>query len=195
MTKVITFREVGGPEVLQFDEVEFEDPGPGELRLRIGAIGLNRMEIFYRMGGFGPPNKLPAVLGSEAAGTVEAIGEGVTGFEIGDRVATIPGFTTVPGFETAATEHDCAVYGEKAYVPAEMAVKMPADMSFTEGAAIWMVFDSEWWFANKADIERHYSWLYRQLLRIFFHITPIRRLGRGLHYHFTHPDPSSGESS
>jgi O-methyltransferase involved in polyketide biosynthesis len=64
-----------------------------------------------------------------------------------------------------------------------------------ERAVPGLVFDSEWWFANTNDIERHYSWLYRQLLRILFHITPIRRLGRGLHYHFTHPDPSSGQSS
>jgi NADPH:quinone reductase len=85
---------------------------------------------------------VPAVLGSEGAGTVEAIGEGVTGFKVGDRVATIPGFTTQPGFETAATAHQCAVYGEQAYVPAEMAIKMPDYMSFTEGAAIWMQYST-----------------------------------------------------
>jgi len=142
LSKVVTFRQVGGPEVLQLDEVEFEDPAPGELRLKISAIGLNRVEVFYRQGGFGPPNTVPAVLGSEGAGTVEAIGEGVTGFKVGDRVATIPGFTTQPGFETAATAHQCAVYGEQAYVPAEMAVRMPDYMSFTEGAAIWMQYST-----------------------------------------------------
>ena len=88
--------------------------------MKVGAIGLNRLEVVYRSGGFGAPNKYPAALGSECAGTVEAIGKGVTGFKIGDRVATIPGFTTLPGFATETKGHECAVYGEQAYVPADM---------------------------------------------------------------------------
>jgi O-methyltransferase involved in polyketide biosynthesis len=57
-----------------------------------------------------------------------------------------------------------------------------------EKAVPGLVFDSEWWFGNAHEIERHYRWLYRQLLRVLFRITPIRRLGRGLRYHFGHPD-------
>jgi O-methyltransferase involved in polyketide biosynthesis len=57
-----------------------------------------------------------------------------------------------------------------------------------EKAVPGLVFDSEWWFGNAHEIERHYGWLYRQLLRVLFRITPIRRLGRGLRYHFGHPD-------
>jgi NADPH2:quinone reductase len=110
--------------------------------LKLGAIGLNRLEVVYRSGGFGAPNKYPAVLGSECAGTVEAIGKGVTGFRVGDRVATIPGFTTLPGFATETKGHECAVYGEQAYVPAEMAVKMPESMSFIDAAAIWMQYST-----------------------------------------------------
>ena len=98
MAKVVRFHEFGGPAVLRLEEITFEDPAPGELRLKAGAIGLNRLEVVYRSGGFGAPNKYPAALGSECAGTVEVIGKGVTGFKIGDRVATIPGFTTLPGF-------------------------------------------------------------------------------------------------
>jgi len=142
MAQVVRFHELGGPEVLRLEEITFEDPAPGELRLKVGAIGLNRLEVVYRSGGFGAPNKYPAALGSECAGTVEAIGKGVTGFKIGDRVATIPGFTTLPGFATETKGHECAVYGEQAYVPAEMAVKMPESMSFIDAAAIWMQYST-----------------------------------------------------
>ena len=117
MAKVVRFHELGGPEVLRLEEITFEDPAPGELRLKVGAIRLNRLEVVYRSGGFGAPNKYPAVLGSECAGTVEAIGKGVTGFKVGDRVATIPGFTTLPGFATETKGHEYAVYGEQTYVP------------------------------------------------------------------------------
>jgi len=69
MAKVIRFHELGGPEVLRLEEIAFEDPAPGELRLKVGAIGLNRLEVVYRSGGFEAPNKYPAALGSECAGT------------------------------------------------------------------------------------------------------------------------------
>lgn len=144
MSRVVKFHKFGGPEVLQFEEAVFGEPAVGELRIKVGAIGINRMEIVHRMGGFGPQTKLPAVLGSEAAGTVEAVGEGVTGFNVGDRVATIPGFTTVPGFATPMPNHVFAVYGEQAFVPAEMVVKLPNDTTFIEGAAIWMSYGTAW---------------------------------------------------
>jgi NADPH:quinone reductase len=142
MAKVVRFHELGGPEVLRLEEVSFEDaPASGELRLKVGAIGLNRAEVLFRSGALVTP-KYPAVLGSECAGTIEAIGKDVTGFKIGDRVATIPGFTTIPGFGDRSGGHECAVYGEQAYVPAEMAVKMPKGMSFIEGASIWMQYST-----------------------------------------------------
>ncbi|KAM0547781.1 hypothetical protein ACHAPJ_010242 [Fusarium lateritium] len=144
MPKVVRFHQLGGPEVLQLDEITFEDPSAGELLLKVSAIGINRMEIFFRAGGFGLPKAFPAMLGSECAGTVLAVGEGVKGFSIGDRVATIPGFTNVPGFATEMAGHECAVYGEQAYVPAEMAVKLPNDMSFIDGAALWMQYSTAW---------------------------------------------------
>ena len=81
MAKVVRFHELGGPDVFRFEEITFEVPAPAELRLKVCAIGLNRLEVVYRSGGFGAPNKYPAVLGSECAGTVEAIGKGVTGFK------------------------------------------------------------------------------------------------------------------
>ncbi|CAJ0546559.1 Ff.00g011860.m01.CDS01 [Fusarium sp. VM40] len=130
--------------MLQLDEIAFEHPSAGELLLKVSAIGINRMEAFYRAGGFGLPKALPAMLGSECAGTVLAVGEGVNEFSIGDRVATIPGFTSVPGFATEMPGHECAVYGEQAYVPAEMTVKLPNGMSFVDGAALWMQYSTAW---------------------------------------------------
>ncbi|WKT54084.1 Polyketide synthase, enoylreductase domain [Fusarium oxysporum f. sp. vasinfectum] len=144
MPKVARFHQLGGPEVLQLDEIEFEDPSAGELLLKVSAIGINRMEVFFRAGGFGLPKVFPAMLGSECAGTVLAVGSGVSGFSIGDRVATIPGFTSVPDFATEMKGHECAVYGEQAYVPAEMAVKIPNSMSFIDGAALWMQYSTAW---------------------------------------------------
>lgn len=144
MPKVARFHQLGGPEVLQIDEIAFEDPAPGELLLKVNAIGINRMEVFFRAGGFGKPKAFPAMPGSECAGTVLSIGQGVAGFTIGDRVATIPGFTSVPGFATEMKGHECAVYGEQAYVPADMVVKMPNGMSFVDGAALWMQYSTAW---------------------------------------------------
>ena len=85
MTHAIRVHEVGGPEVLQWESIELPPPGPGEVRVRHTAIGLNFIDTYYRSGLY--PMPLPATLGSEAAGVVEAIGESVQGFAPGDRVA------------------------------------------------------------------------------------------------------------
>ena len=66
MAQVVRFHELGGPEVLRLEEITFEDPAPGELRLKVGAIGLNRLEVVYRSGGFGAPNKYPAALSGQS---------------------------------------------------------------------------------------------------------------------------------
>jgi len=71
--KVVRFHELGGPEVTSPRRDYIRGSAPGELRLKVGVIGLNRLEVVYRSGGFGAPNKYPAALGSECAGTVEAI--------------------------------------------------------------------------------------------------------------------------
>ncbi|EXA32460.1 hypothetical protein FOVG_16295 [Fusarium oxysporum f. sp. pisi HDV247] len=144
MPKVARFHRLGGPEVLQFDESTFEDPFAGELLLKVKAIGINRMEVFFRAGGFGPPKEFPAMLGSECAGTVLVVGEGIKGFCTGDHVATIPGFTSVLGFATEMKGHECAVYGEQPYVPADMVVKMPNNMSFIDGVALWTQYSTAW---------------------------------------------------
>jgi NADPH2:quinone reductase len=83
--KAIRIHENGGPEVMKWEDVEVGDPGPGQVRLRHTVVGLNFIDINHRAGTY-PLAKLPAVIGMEAAGVVEAVGPGVADFKAGDRV-------------------------------------------------------------------------------------------------------------
>jgi NADPH:quinone reductase len=130
MARVVRFHKTGGPEVLQIDEIDIGAPGAGELRLRVHAIGLNRAEAMFRSGMYLETPVLPAKLGYEAAGTVEAIGAGVTGFAIGDKVSVIPSFSM--------TQY--GMYGDQAIVPAAAAVKHPTNLSWEQAAATWMQY-------------------------------------------------------
>lgn len=86
MPKAIRIHQYGGPEALRWEEVEVGDPGPGQIRVRHGAVGLNYIDVYHRTGLYPLPS-LPWTLGMEGAGQVEAVGEGVTEFKVGDRVA------------------------------------------------------------------------------------------------------------
>ena len=86
MSKAIRIHQYGDPEMLRWEEVEVGDPGPGQLRIRQGAVGLNYIDVYHRTGLY-PLPALPWTLGMEGAGRVEAVGAGVTGFQVGDRVA------------------------------------------------------------------------------------------------------------
>jgi NADPH2:quinone reductase len=86
MVSAVRIHEFGGPEVLRWEEVALGEPGPGEVRLRQTAVGLNYIDVYHRVGLYKLPT-LPAVLGVEAAGVVEAVGPGVTSLKIGQRVA------------------------------------------------------------------------------------------------------------
>lgn len=111
--------ETGGPDVLTWDEVDLPAPGPGEVRLRHTAIGLNFIDTYHRTGLY--PVPLPAVLGTEAAGVVEELGEGVTGLAVGDRVA----YATGP----------MGAYAEARNLVASVLVKVPADIDDRTAAA------------------------------------------------------------
>src|SRR5690349_12194294 len=84
MATVVRFEETGGPEVLRVEQADVGEPGPGQVRIRHAAVGLNFADTYFRLGYY--PAPLPAGMGVEAAGTIEAVGEGVTGFSTGDRV-------------------------------------------------------------------------------------------------------------
>ncbi len=79
MSKVVRFHEHGGPEQLRFEDVDIGDPGPGDVRIRVEAIGLNRSEAMFRAGAYAQAARLPSLIGYEGVGVVEAVGTGTIG--------------------------------------------------------------------------------------------------------------------
>jgi NADPH:quinone reductase-like Zn-dependent oxidoreductase len=130
MSRIVEFTSYGGPEVLTFNDVPDPLPGAGEVRIRVKAIGLNRAESMWRQGVYIEPVKLPARLGYEAAGTLDALGEGVTDLAIGDAVSVIPSFSM----------NDYGTYADLVVVPASAVVRQPRSLAFAEAASIWMMF-------------------------------------------------------
>jgi NADPH2:quinone reductase len=122
MTHAIRFHQTGGPEVLTWEEVPVGEPGPGEARVRLKAIGLNYIDTYHRSGLY--PLPLPSAIGREGAGVVEAIGAGVTEVQVGDRVA----WTTGP----------LGTYAEVKIHPAERLVKLPDAISFERAACMML---------------------------------------------------------
>jgi NADPH:quinone reductase-like Zn-dependent oxidoreductase len=115
---------------LKLEDLPLAEPGKGEVRLKVEAIGLNRAEIMFRKGQYLETPQLPSRLGYEAAGVIDAVGSDVTDLQVGDRVSTIPSFPM----------GQYGVYGESAIVPAYAAAKYPDTLSAVEGAAIWMQY-------------------------------------------------------
>jgi len=130
MPKQVVFHETGGAEVLKIEDQQVVEPGEGEVRIKVAAIGLNRAEVMFRMGHYLEQPQFPSRLGYEAAGVVEALGSGVDGLSIGDRVSTIPAFSMV----------QYGVYGESVIVPAHVVAAYPENLSPAEGASIWMQY-------------------------------------------------------
>ena len=130
MTRKIIFEQAGEPEVLQYRDVEVPAPRLHEMRIAVKAIGVNRAEAMWRRDAYIEPVSLPAGLGYEAAGLVEALGAGVEGFGIGDKVNLIPSFSM----------NQYGTYGELILAPDYAVVKQPEGLSFTEAASIWMMF-------------------------------------------------------
>jgi len=130
MTKVVRVHETGGAEQLRIEDLEVGAPGAGEARVRIEAIGLNRSEVAFRQGGYVQPPSMPALIGYEAAGIVEALGPDVTGFQVGERVSILPNFR----------QGDYGVYAEAAIVPARSLLKAPEGLTPIEAASVWMQY-------------------------------------------------------
>jgi NADPH2:quinone reductase len=118
----IQIERAGGPEVLIPKEIPTPEPGPGQIRVRHGAVGLNYVETYYRSGLY--PLTLPKVLGQEAAGMVDAVGEGVTRFHVGDRAAYAAGSS--------------GAYAEAATIDEGRAVKLPDSISDEIAAAVML---------------------------------------------------------
>lgn len=128
--KVVRFHRTGDASVLQLEEHALVDPGPGEVRFSVEAIGLNRAEIMFREGQYLQAPDFPSRLGYEASGVIDALGEGVDAFSVGDRVSTVPAFPM----------SQYGVYGESAVVPASSVVRYDKKLSPIEGASIWMPY-------------------------------------------------------
>jgi NADPH:quinone reductase len=131
MPRTVVFYETGGPEVLRIENTPDVSPDPGEVVIDVEAIGLNRAEALYRMGQYlEEPKSFPAKLGYEAAGRVSALGPGVAGFSVGQRVSTIPAFSM----------RDYGMYGDQVVAPASAVAAYPENLSPVQGASIWMQY-------------------------------------------------------
>src|SRR5262245_52630699 len=124
MSKVVRIHEQGGPEVLRIEDMLVGPPGPGELRVRIEAIGLNRSEAAFRAGQYPVKPKFPTPMGYEACGVVDALGDGVKDFNVGDRVCVLPTYRL----------GEYGVYAEVAIVPARSVIPAPSKLSPMEAA-------------------------------------------------------------
>ena len=123
MTHAVQIHETGGPDVLVYEPVEVGDPGPGEVRLAQTAVGLNFIDVYHRTGLY-PLAALPIAIGLEAAGSVEAVGEGVDDLAVGDRVA----YAAPP----------IGAYAEARLMPADRLVKVPDAVSDQQAAAMML---------------------------------------------------------
>ena len=120
--QAIRIEKFGGPEMLQLVEVDVGEPGPGEIRIRHHACGLNFIDVYQRTGLY--PNPLPLLLGMEGAGIVEAVGAGVTHLAVGDRAAYA---SNPPG-----------AYSQARVMPAKCVVQLPEAIAFDTGAAMML---------------------------------------------------------
>jgi NADPH:quinone reductase-like Zn-dependent oxidoreductase len=128
MAKVVRIHKFGGPEGLSIDQIDVAAPGPGEVLIEVGAIGLNRAETMVMNGDFGQ-FPLPAAIGYEAAGKVLSIGSDVADVAVGDRVAILPGLPLPYG-----------ACGDTILCPAELLVKLLEGQPYPEAAATWMAY-------------------------------------------------------
>jgi NADPH:quinone reductase-like Zn-dependent oxidoreductase len=129
MARAVLFDRLGGPDVLRIEDIPASDPGAGELRIRVDAVGLNRAEALFRAGTYFEQPVLPrSRIGYEAAGAVAAVGPGVEGFALGDQITTTAGFSM----------RDYGVYADEAVVPATSVLHRPPSVDVVTGAAVWL---------------------------------------------------------
>jgi len=121
--KAIVVSSVGGPEVLEWRDHPVGDPGPGEVRIRHEAVGLNFIDVYFRSGLYPAPNGLPLVPGNEAAGVITAVGEGISTLQQGDRVAYVG---------------PLGAYAEERVIVADRLVKIPDSIAFDVAAGMML---------------------------------------------------------
>jgi len=143
--KAVQLSSFGGPEVMKLVDVTVGDPGPGQARVRHHAMGLNFIDIYQRSGVY--PNALPAVLGMEGAGVVEAVGSGVSHIKPGDRVAY--------------ANNPMGAYAESRVMPAWVLVKIPKAVSFEVGASMMLKgATAHYLFKRTANLQKGHTVLF-----------------------------------
>jgi len=130
MSKIVRFHQTGSAEVLSFDNMVEPEPRAGEVLIRVHALGLNRAEVLLRQGRYLEKPILPSRIGYEASGVITALGAGVEGFSLGERVSTVPCFS----------QTKYGVYGEWAVVPARCLARYPDNLNDQQAASIWMQY-------------------------------------------------------
>ena len=133
MVKAIRIHKIGGPEVLNWEDIEVKSPGPGEALIRHTAIGLNYIDTYHRSGLY--PGALPMIIGSEGAGVVEAIGPGVSEVAAGDRIA----YGNAP----------VGAYAEKRLIPAARLIKIPDGLPDKLAASIMLKGMTAWYLIRR----------------------------------------------
>jgi NADPH2:quinone reductase len=136
MAHAIRFAKTGGPEVLEWQQVQVGKPGPGEVRLRHAAVGLNYIDTYQRSGLY--PMPLPSGLGSEAAGVVEEVGSGVADLKPGDRVAYAGG--------------PLGAYSDERVMPADRLVPVPAGITDQQAAAMMLKGMTAWYLIRRTHV-------------------------------------------
>src|SRR6476469_3396291 len=123
MTAAVRVHKHGGPEVLTYEQIEIGAPGPGQVKLKQHAAGVNYIDTYFRMGMYPSPVGMPFVSGNEGAGEVIAVGPGVSDLKVGDRVAYVVAL---------------GAYAEERLMPADRAVKIPDGISYEQAAAMML---------------------------------------------------------
>ncbi|HSG14049.1 MAG TPA: zinc-binding dehydrogenase [Gaiellaceae bacterium] len=137
--KAVRIHEDGGPDVLLYEDIPDPEPGPGEVLVALRAAGLNHLDIWIRKGLPSAPK--PRILGADGAGVVSALGAGVEGFAVGDRVVLNPGIEH-DGRITVVGEHTDGTYCESKALPASHLYALDDSLSFEQGAAFPLVFET-----------------------------------------------------
>lgn len=142
MAKVVRVHQLGGPDQLQIEDRDVGAPGPGEVRIKVEAVGLNRSEAMYRAGRYPVAPQLPSLIGYEGAGVIEALGSGVEGFAVGDRVCVLP----------MIQQGQYGIWAEQAIVPARILLPAPPGLTPAEAASIWMQYFTAYALIEVANI-------------------------------------------
>lgn len=149
--KAIRIHEDGGPEVLRYEDVPDPSPGPGEVLIELRAASLNHLDVWLRKGLPSVPK--PRILGADGAGVVAELGEGVAGFEPGQRVVINPGLERGDAI-TVVGEHMDGTHAELIAVPASNVYPLPEELGFEEAAAFPLVFETAYrMLVTKARLE------------------------------------------